>query len=171
LKATSAAHRRRLGQRRGPGDEAALESLRVERGENIAQMIMRGRAVAIGRNRRRRSSFFSPKRAMSVHAALNATENVLFRRSSVIGISEILSVRIAAVNFRRHHLNLLRIQRSAKHGPRIRKAHSPTAAHPGQCPQKTSRPRTARYAVPVRRPVAPGALARRPRLPIARSAH
>jgi hypothetical protein len=38
----------RLGQRRDPGDEAALERLRIERGENIAQMIMCGRAVAIG---------------------------------------------------------------------------------------------------------------------------
>ena len=28
----------RLGQRRDPGDEAALERLRIERGENIAQM-------------------------------------------------------------------------------------------------------------------------------------
>jgi len=36
-------------ERCDPGDEAALEGLRVERGENIAQMIMRGRAVAIGR--------------------------------------------------------------------------------------------------------------------------
>ena len=42
---------------------------RVERGENIAQMIMSRRAVAKGRNRFRRSSFFSPKRAMSVKAS------------------------------------------------------------------------------------------------------
>ena len=34
-----------LVKRRNPGDKAALERLRVERGENIAQMIMRRRAV------------------------------------------------------------------------------------------------------------------------------
>ena len=39
---------RHLGQRRDPGDEAALEGLRVERGENITQMIMCGRAVRYG---------------------------------------------------------------------------------------------------------------------------
>ena len=39
----------------------------------------------------------------------------------------------------------------AKHGPGIRKANSPTPAHPGRRPQKTSRPRAARSAVPLRR--------------------
>ena len=34
-----------FGQRRHPGDEAALERLGVERGENVAEMIMRRRAV------------------------------------------------------------------------------------------------------------------------------
>jgi len=53
--------------RRDPGDEAAPEGLRVERGDNIAQMIMRGRAVATGAEPApRRSSFLSPKRATSV---------------------------------------------------------------------------------------------------------
>jgi hypothetical protein len=63
----------------------------------------------------------------------------------------ILSMRSYRVNFIRHRLNLLRVHWSAKHGPGIRKAHSPTAAHPGQRPQTTSRPRAARYAVPVAR--------------------
>ncbi len=38
----------RLGQRRHPGNEAALERLRVERGEDIAELVMRGRAVLEG---------------------------------------------------------------------------------------------------------------------------
>ena len=70
-------------------------------------------------------------------------------------IAGILSVRSHAVNFRSYYLNLLRVHWSAKHGPGIRKAHSPPAAHPGQRSQKTSRPRAARSAVPVRRPFAP----------------
>ena len=60
-------------------------------------------------------------------------------------ISEILTVRSHGVNFCRHNLNLLRVHWSAKHGPGIRKAHSPTAAHPGKCSQETSRPRAARF--------------------------
>ena len=80
--------------------------------------------------------------------------------------SRIPSVRSRAVNFCRYGLNLLRLHWSAKHGPGIRKAHSPTAAHPGKRSQETSGPRAARHAVPVRRPLAPGALARRPDLPI-----
>lgn len=39
---------RRVGQGRDPGDKAPLERLRVERGENIAQMIMGGRALREG---------------------------------------------------------------------------------------------------------------------------
>nr|WP_281433653.1 hypothetical protein [Methylosinus sp. H3A] len=35
----------RLSQSRDPGDEAALERLRVERGENVAEMVVRQRAV------------------------------------------------------------------------------------------------------------------------------
>ena len=37
---------RRTGQRGDPGDEAALESLGVERRENVAQLIVRWRPVA-----------------------------------------------------------------------------------------------------------------------------
>ena len=36
---------RRAGQARDPGDEAALEGLGVERGEDVAYKIVRGRAV------------------------------------------------------------------------------------------------------------------------------
>jgi hypothetical protein len=85
-----------------------------------------------------------------------------YRRLPAIGLSETLFVRSHAVNFFRRHLNLLRVHWSAKHGPGIRKAHSPTAARPGQRSQKTLRPRTARYAVSIRRPPTPSAVARRP---------
>jgi hypothetical protein len=85
------------------------------------------------------------------------------RASSPRRSAKILFVRSHTLNFRGSRLNLLRIQRSAKHGPRIRKAPSPTAAHPGQHPHETSCPRAARYAVSVRRPPAPSGLARGPR--------
>jgi len=39
---------RRVRQRRNPGHKAKLEGASVERGEDIAEMIMRGRAVHIG---------------------------------------------------------------------------------------------------------------------------
>ena len=39
---------RRLGQRRYPVDKAPLERRRVERGENLAQPVMRWRAVGKG---------------------------------------------------------------------------------------------------------------------------
>jgi hypothetical protein len=58
------------------------------------------------------------------------------RHLSAIGISKILSVRSHAVNFCRHNLNLLSAYWSAKHGPGIRKAHSPLTAHSGQRSQK-----------------------------------
>src|SRR3979411_1211689 len=49
-----------------------------------------------------------------------------------IGTAEIPFVLSQGVNFCRHRLNLLRAHWSVKHGPGIRKAHSPTAAHPGR---------------------------------------
>jgi hypothetical protein len=36
---------RRAGQRRDPGDETALELFGVEHGEDVAQVVVRGRAV------------------------------------------------------------------------------------------------------------------------------
>src|SRR5918994_5721538 len=54
---------RSAGQRRHPGDEAVLKLLRIERGEDVAELIMR--RSANGRNRRRSASFFVPKRAIS----------------------------------------------------------------------------------------------------------
>jgi hypothetical protein len=39
---------RRVGQRRDPGHEASLEGAGVERGKDIAEIIMGGRAVQIG---------------------------------------------------------------------------------------------------------------------------
>ena len=60
-------------QGRHPGDETALERLRVQGGENVAQVIVRRRALRKGRNRRRTSSFFSPNRAMSVTVSAPAS--------------------------------------------------------------------------------------------------
>jgi hypothetical protein len=57
--------RRRFGHRRDPGDKAALERFRVEGGEDVAKMIMRGLPFLKGRNRRNSSIFLSPMRAMS----------------------------------------------------------------------------------------------------------
>ena len=70
------------GQGRHPGDEAALERLGVEGGEDVAQMIMGRRAAAKGRNRRSRSSFFSPKRAMSVNVSAPASTAKRHRSST-----------------------------------------------------------------------------------------
>ena len=39
---------RRVGQRRDPGHEASLEGAGVERGKDVAEVIVRGRAVLIG---------------------------------------------------------------------------------------------------------------------------
>src|ERR1700730_8912175 len=95
-------------------------------------------------------------------AALDASDKELFRPLSALGISEILTVRSPAVNFWLGSPESASCQWSAKHGPGIRKAHSPFVAHPGRRPQETSRPRDARSAVPVRRAFAAGALARGP---------
>ena len=72
----------------------------------------------------------------SLLAALVATEKWTLPALSSHRDLRNPAARSHAVNFCRHNLNLLRVHWSAKHGPGIRKAHSPTAAHPGQRSQK-----------------------------------
>jgi len=72
----------RFDQRRNPGDETAAEGLGVERGEDVAEMIVRRRSVGERPEARRRVSFFSPKRAMSVKAS--APANTASRHKSKI---------------------------------------------------------------------------------------
>ena len=67
---------RHPGQCRDPGDETALEWRRVEGGEDVAGVTVRpcdGAPSRNGRNRRRRSRFLSPKRAISTKASAPAS--------------------------------------------------------------------------------------------------
>ena len=62
------------GQRGNPGNKAALELLGVERREDIAQVVVRGRAIAeTAGTGAATSSFFSPKRAISTKVSAPAS--------------------------------------------------------------------------------------------------
>ena len=64
---------RRFRQPRNPIDEAALKSLGVERGENVAQSVAAAKPSAKGRNRRNRFSFASPNCEIAVKLSAPAS--------------------------------------------------------------------------------------------------
>jgi hypothetical protein len=78
------------GPRSNPGDEATLELLRIERREDVAEMVVGGGLSRKGRKRRNNSSFFVPNRAISVK--VSAPASTASRQRSRISSSEYITL-------------------------------------------------------------------------------